>query len=119
MGVLENNTIDTEVVVEMPQVSFNPPPPSCTDVSGTYPVTGVTRTDGATIRYTLDGSRPTESSPEVPVHGVKLPWPSPAVAINMRAFKPGARPSVTNGAILELDYILGREAPRPQVGFVD
>lgn len=111
-----NNSVNTEEVVEMPQVSFRPPPPTSTDVSGVYPVIGVTRTQGATIRYTVDGSRPSEDSPEVPKDGVILSWPGPAVAINMRAFRAGARPSVTNGAILELNYILGRQAPRTPVG---
>ena len=29
----------------------------------------------------------------------------------MRAFKPGWTPSVTNGAVVELNYVLGRMAP--------
>ena len=71
-----------------------------------------TTTDGATIRYTLDGSRPSESSPVVdPEQGILLPWPGPAVVVNMRAFKPGWTPSVTNGAVVELNYVLGRMAP--------
>jgi hypothetical protein len=55
-------------------------------------------------RYTLDGSRPTESSPIMPASGVPLPWPGPVLAINFRGFKQGYRPSVTNGVVLELNY---------------
>lgn len=106
-----NNTIDKDKVVEMPQVSFSPPPPSSTATSGTYRVIGVTSSAGATIRYTLDGSRPTEDSPQLSPKGIDLHWPSSTVAVNMRAFKAGMRPSVTNGAILELSYVLGRMAP--------
>jgi hypothetical protein len=70
----------------------------------------VTGTANATLRYTLDGSRPTEDSPLVPEHGLPLPWPSAAVAINVRGFKAGWLPSVTNGLILELNYGMGRQA---------
>lgn len=116
---MRNNSIDQADLVEMPQVSFNPPSSDCSKQSGVYPVIGVTKTPDATIRYTLDGSRPTEQSPIVPKKGVQLQWPGPAVAINMRAFKTGMTPSVTNGAILELDYVLCRRAVRPPVGSSD
>jgi hypothetical protein len=116
---MTNNSINQGNIVEMPQVSFNPPPPTCTNQAGMYPVVGVTKTPGATIRYTLDGSRPTEASPVVPAKGVPLAWPGPAVAVNMRAFKEGMTPSVTNGAILELDYVLCREARRHPAGNAD
>lgn len=53
--------------------------------SGVYNVIGVTDTAGATIRYTLDGSRPSETSPILdPVAGIDLPWPGPALVVNMR-----------------------------------
>lgn len=32
-----------------------------------------------------------------PEHGIDLPWPGPALVVNMRAFKDGFVPSVTNG----------------------
>ena len=96
----------------MPQVSFNPPAPTDNATSGVYNVIGVSDTAGATIRYTLDGSRPSETSPMLdPEGGINLPWPGPALVVNMRAFKYGMVPSVTNGAVLELNYVLGREAP--------
>ena len=60
------------------------------------------------MRLLQDGSRPTEVSPIVPKHGVLLAWPGPAVVVNMRAFRDGWTASVTNGAVVELDYILGR-----------
>ena len=53
-----------------------------------------------TLRYTVDGSRPTASSPEVPKAGVLLQWPGPNIVFNVKAFpKPGVTtlPSVTNG----------------------
>lgn len=108
---LVGNLIDQgPLPVAMPQVSLNPPPPTSSATSGVLPFVAVTKTDGATLRYTLDGSRPTEYSPVVPEKGVHLPWPSAAVAINVRGFKTGMLPSVTNGLILELNYGMGRMA---------
>ena len=53
--------------------------------SGVYNVIGVTDTADATIRYTLDGSRPSETSPKLdPEAGIDLPWPGPALVVNMR-----------------------------------
>ena len=50
-----------------------------------YNVIGVTDTAGATIRYTLDGSRPSQTSPVLdPEAGIDLPWPGPALVVNMR-----------------------------------
>jgi hypothetical protein len=99
-------------LVAMPQVSFSPPAPTDNATTGVYKVIGVSDTAGATIRYTLDGSRPAESSALLdPEAGISLPWPGRALVVNMRAFKPGLVPSVTNGAVMELNYVLGREAP--------
>jgi hypothetical protein len=111
--IMSGNTIDGSApLVTMPQVSFNPPAPTDNATTGKLPVLGVTTTPGATIRYTLDGSRPSESSPIVdPERGIILSWPGPAVVVNMRAWKDGYTPSVTNGAVVELNYVLGREAP--------
>ena len=97
-------------LVEMPQLSLNPPPPTTTATSGTLKTLAVTATAGATIRYTLDASRPTEANPIFPTSGLELPWPGPAINVNVRAFKAGMTPSITNGALLELNYILGRQA---------
>jgi hypothetical protein len=110
--VLSGNAIDGAVgVVEMPQLRYEPPSPSSTAQSGSLKAVGVTRTVGAIIRYTLDGSRPTEASAVLPpVVGIELPWPGPIVAVNLRAFKPGMHASVTNGAVVELNYGFGREA---------
>jgi hypothetical protein len=111
--IMSGNTIDGSApLVTMPQVSFNPPAPTDNATTGNLPVLGVTTTPGATIRYTLDGSRPSESSPIVdPEAGIILNWPGPAIVVNMRAWKDGYTPSVTNGAVVELNYVLGREAP--------
>eukprot|EP00759_Apiculatamorpha_spiralis_P028711 PhF_6_TR31193/c1_g1_i1/m.45749 len=104
-----NTRIDPpQKMVDMPQLSFNPPDPVCTDMQGAYNVIGVTTTSGATIHYTLDGSRPTQDSPILPASGINIPWPGPAVAILLRAFKSDWIPSVTNGAILEANYFLCR-----------
>ena len=97
-------------MVQMPQLSLNPPSPDSTDTSGKYNVIGVSKTKGAVVRYTLDGSRPTQDSPVLLAKGIDLQWPGPAVQINLRAFKSGMIPSITNGALLELNYVLGREA---------
>jgi hypothetical protein len=93
----------------MPQVSINPPPPTSTAPTGSMPVIAVTKTEGATLRYTLDGSRPSEASPVVPAKGILFDWPAAAVAINVRGFKAGYKPSVTNGFIFELNYDQSRQ----------
>jgi len=98
-------------IVSLPQLSFNPPSPDCTSTSGVYNTIAVTDTPNATIRYTLDGSRPTLKSKVMPKHGLDLPWPGPAVHVNVRAFKDGMTTSLTNGALMELNYVLCREAP--------
>ena len=110
---MKNNTMQAYTIdsmVQMPQLSLNPPSPDSTDTSGKYNVIGVSKTKGAVVRYTLDGSRPTQDSPVLLAKGIDLQWPGPAVQINLRAFKSGMIPSITNGALLELNYVLGREA---------
>jgi len=93
-----NNSIDQEQVVEMPRISVLPTLRS----PRALPFEASTPTQGATLRYTLDGSRPTETSPVLPTP-LLLPWTAPCAAVNVRAFLPGMRPSVTNGKVLELD----------------
>ena len=104
----KGNTMGDFTAVAQPIIDFSPPPPTSNATSGVLPTTGVTTTAGAVVRYTLDGSRPTESSPVVPAAGIPVPWPGPVVAINMRAFHPDMLPSVTNGVVLEDDYGMGR-----------
>ena len=45
------------------------------------------------------------------VKGINLPWPGPAVNVNVKAWKDGMVPSITNGALVELNYGFGRQAP--------
>ncbi|EGD75792.1 hypothetical protein PTSG_07910 [Salpingoeca rosetta] len=96
-----NNSIDGTAVVEQPQITFSPPPPTSNATRVTIPALAVTRTANATIRYTLDGSRPTTSSPVVPAGGVAITWPGPDIVMNVRAFHAGMRPSITNGVVIE------------------
>jgi len=99
---MEGNEIDGDLAaVDMPQVSYHPPAPDNTEPTVLVPVVASCTTPNATIRYTLDGSRPSEASPVLPVQGVKLRWPGPVVAFNVRAFLPGSMPSVTNGVVVE------------------
>lgn len=113
--VYDYHTSGSEILVEMPQVSFNPPAPTDTATSGTFNVLAVTSTKGAVIRYTLDGSRPTASSNVMPAKGLEIPWPGPAVNVNVKGFKAGMKPSMTNGVLVETNYVLGRMAPNAGV----
>ena len=64
--------------------------------SGTVIVTIADSTSGATIRYTTDGSTPTESSPEIDVSGQVVL--SSTTTLRARAFANGRVPStVTSG----------------------
>ena len=84
--VYDYHDSSAQLLVEMPQVSFNPPAPSDTDTSGVFNVIAVTSTNGAVIRYTLDGSRPTAASNVMPPQGLQLPWPvdPPAIPLRLR-----------------------------------
>jgi hypothetical protein len=99
---LTNNQIDgTLQVVDQPQLSFNPPSPDSTNPTPTIPVIVFCTTPNATLRYTTDGSRPSATSPVFPTNGIPLVWPGPNVAVNVRGFRAGFMPSVTNGVIVE------------------
>ena len=107
-----DNVIDGQKqMVEMPQLSFNPPPPTLNATRGSFNIIAVTDTPGASLHFTLDGSRPTEESKVMPKDGINLPWPGPATHVNVRAFKSGMLSSITNGALVPLNYGLGRMAP--------
>lgn len=94
---ISGNRIDTTRVVAPPRFELQPTPSQFLQFSA------ISDTPNATIRYTIDGSRPTEESPRLgPGEHVRLPWPSQAVAVNVRAFREGFAPSVTNGKIVEL-----------------
>jgi len=74
---------------------------ACMKVSVSIPTLASCVSPNVTLRYTTDGSRPTEDSPEVPTDGVPLTWPGDSIAFNVKAFpQPGSDilPSVTNGA---------------------
>ena len=98
-------------MVTMPQLNFNPSAPTDKATAGTNMVVASVVTLGATLRYTLDGSRPNATSPIVPTQGIRVAWPGPILHINVRAFKAGLLPSITNGALIPLNYGLGRQAP--------
>ena len=71
-----NNSVDAGAApVEMPQVNVLPPPPTSTATSGEVTVVGVTKTEGATLRYTLDGSRPTAAAAVLPADGISSRGP--------------------------------------------
>ena len=98
---ITNNTINTAKAVELPQISFEPPAPTSTAPAVNVSMLAYCLTPNATLRYTLDGSRPTEASPIVPAGGVALQWPGPNVAFNVRGFFPGMLPSPTQGVVVE------------------
>ena len=89
----DNNQINGNLTaVEQPQLSFNPAAADSSVLTPTMPVVAFCTTPGATIRYTLDGSRPELTSPVFPTKGIPLVWPGPNVAVNARAFLPGSMP---------------------------
>lgn len=67
--------------------------------------------EGASIRYTLDGSTPTEKSPLLPGNGLTL---SQTTALRVRAFEDGKVPSETVSAT----YWIGNTQPVPVVSLI-
>ncbi|NLD84138.1 MAG: hypothetical protein GX637_08235 [Clostridiales bacterium] len=88
--------------------------PMLTTAGGFYE-TGVTVTaaapDGARLRYTTDGSTPTEKSRAFPDKGVTL---QKTGALRVRAFADGLVPSETVSAT----YFIGEERPVPVISLV-
>ena len=85
--------------------------PTFLPVAGSYPapvdVRMVTTTSGASIRYTLDGTEPTLTSP-------LYQWPIAVAAstgIKAKAFKDGSAPSVTGTATYALDMAGAVDTP--------
>lgn len=98
MTISGNSNSTADAVVAQPQISFSPPSPTSTAATVLVPVLAATETPNATLRYTLDGSRPTPTSPVLPAAGIVLAWPGPNLVVNVRGFCPGMAPSITNGA---------------------
>jgi len=94
---IENNLINVKSVVEIPIIEV------FSSTTHYLPVTASTATQNATLRYTLDGSKPTPSSPIMPESGIQVYWPGKVLAVNVKAFREGFVPSVTQGAVLELN----------------
>ena len=66
---------------------------------------------GAALRYTLDGSTPTEKSKALPADGLTL---TDTAVVRVRAFLPDAVPSETVSA----SYFIGLEQPVPVVSLI-
>lgn len=114
---ITNNLIDPATqAVEMPQITKNPPAPTSQNPTPTVPLLAVCSTANATLRYTIDGSRPTETSPVVPEQGVPFVWPGPDFVFNVRGFHPDMLPSVTNGVVIERSRYKIRGTAGPRVG---
>jgi alpha-tubulin suppressor-like RCC1 family protein len=92
----------------MASYTFGVATPTLSHATGTYSaellVTASTTSPGATIRYTLDGTTPDESSPEWPVGGLIVDVSKP---VRAKAFRVGWTPSGTAVA----DYTL--KVPTP------
>ena len=89
-----------------PRISICPQPQPATSLKITvdWGPAGFPTPPGAELRFTTDGSRPNAQSPRLPPDGILLHWPGPSVAFNVKGFLPGLRPSITNGAVLELGH---------------
>jgi len=112
--VASGDAVEEGVAVVVPQLSFSPPPPTSARASVSVPLLASTTTPNATLRFTLDGSRPTETSAVLPARGILLAWPGPNLAVNVRGFKAGLLPSVTNGAVVERALYKSRVPPQTQ-----
>lgn len=111
-GNLIDSTDPAARVVAEPRL--NVPPSLLTEA--VIRVSAQSSTPNVTLRFTLDGSRPSEQSAVMPTRGVPLQWPGPVIAINFRGFREGFRPSITNGVVLELNYMWpdpGKPPPPP------
>ncbi|EDQ84453.1 uncharacterized protein MONBRDRAFT_12805 [Monosiga brevicollis MX1] len=106
-----NNTIDQGEVVAMPVINLDPVDPTDPSDNVTMTVVASCTTPGATLRYTIDGSRPEADAPVLPSTGLPTTWPGPTLAVNIRAFKDNAAPSVTNTIILERANYAARSSP--------
>ena len=125
----EDNLVNGSLqAVAEPQLTFNPPSPTSKAYNVTVPLLAVCDTPHAVVRYTVDGSRPNESSPVLPTKGLVLDFPGPAIAVNVRAFPPPTTapgttydddiaaqtpsvtwlPSITNGVVVERYVYLPR-----------
>lgn len=101
----DNRINDGLSYIPEPQVTFNPTGPGSTDPTTQFPVLCAPPIKNSIVRYTTDGSRPTESSPAMPEKGLMLAFPGPALVVNVRAFptdaNPDVLPSITNGVVIE------------------
>ena len=98
---IANNTNNTVAIVAQPQLSIVPVAPSDPSDAVTMPIVAQSATAGATLRYTVDGSRPSATSALLPSSGVLFDWPGPNFVMNVKGFKAGMAPSVTNGVVVE------------------
>lgn len=94
--------------------------PTVTAASGagqTWPFLTVTcTTPGVAIRYTLDGSRPTDTSPVWPPTAAEAT--GARVAVLVRAFKAGLHPSASNGMVVGGDAKAPTRSPQPPNDFM-
>ncbi|EDQ86562.1 uncharacterized protein MONBRDRAFT_28151 [Monosiga brevicollis MX1] len=97
-----NNTVTAQFpLAATPHLEVFAPPMTSTDPT-VLMLTNATSSDPlAAIRYTMDGSVPSSSSPLFPNSGLELPWPAEVLTINLRAFSDNRLPSVVGSAILE------------------
>ena len=127
MDIADNIINGKLLYINEPQLTYTPPGPSSKLYNVTFTLQAISKgvSSGAkndvTLRYTLDGSRPEESDPIFPAAGLKIVFPGPIFAVNVRGFPSkedadSIMPSITNGIVVERSTYVPRGIDAGETG---